>query len=296
VTGSAGFVGRHMVAELEVRGWDVDLCDLEHSDAREDDALVLFRRRSTVYDLVVHCAARSPHRAAIDGQPSIMPYNVMLDSAMFNWAIRTGQRRVLYLSSSAAYPLDLQGDFARPHALRESDIPWGNKNIGAPDASYGWTKLAGERMAAAAAEAGVAVHVVRPFSGYGADQGTDWPFGAFLDRARRREDPFTIWGTGEQVRDWIHIDDVVNGALAVVEADARESVNLCTGTGTSMLELAEQICAAFGHEPLFQTHPDAPAGVAYRVGDPTRFNEIYRPRVSLAEGVQRAVATYAGAG
>jgi nucleoside-diphosphate-sugar epimerase len=294
VTGSAGFVGRHMVAELEARGWDVHGVDV--TDAWPDGALDVFRLGAKVFDLVVHAAARSPHRAAIDGQPSIMPYNVMLDAAMFNWAIRTGQRRVLYLSSSAAYPIDLQDDFATARELCEDDIPWSNRNIGVPDASYGWTKLAGERMAAAASEAGVAVHVVRPFSGYGEDQGTDWPFGAFLDRARRREDPFTIWGTGEQVRDWIHVDDVVNGALAVVDADARESVNLCTGTGTSMLELAEQICAAFGHEPLFQTHPDAPAGVAYRVGDPTRFNEIYRPRVSLAEGVQRAVATYAGAG
>lgn len=301
VTGSAGFVGRHLVAGLLRRGWSVDECDIDDY-AGGIDALDVFRVEERIYDLVVHCAARSPHRAAIDGQPATTTYNLMLDSTMFDWAIRTGQRRILYLSSSAAYPVGLQAG-RTPYRLHESDldpgVPVGADLLAAlgvmaplqPDAGYGWTKLTGEKMANAAAQAGVAVHIVRPFSGYGEDQATDFPFGAFLDRARRREDPFTVWGTGAQIRDWIHIDDVVAGALAVVDADIQEPVNLCTGIGTSMLGLAAQICAAFGYEPHFECQAGAPTGVAYRVGDPTRFHEIYRPRLSLAEGVRRAVVS-----
>lgn len=286
VTGAAGFVGRHMAWELRYCGWTVDAVDI----AGGHDALEVFRSSAEVYDLVVHAAARSPHRAAIDGQPSIMAYNLMLDAAMFDWAVRTGQRRVLYLSSSAVYPVDCQNDFATAKVLRERMVRFDRYNIGRPDASYGWTKLTGERMAVAAAEAGLAVHVVRPFSGYGEDQGVDWPFGAFIDRACRRADPFPIWGDGHQVRDWIHIDDVVAGALAVVDADVREPVNLCTGRGVSMLELVSMVCTEAGYRPAVELQPGAPTGVAYRVGDPATLQAVYTPRVSIDEGVKRALA------
>lgn len=299
VTGSAGFVGRHMVAELRARGWDVDMCDVAHSNAPGDDALFVFREHHIrKYDLVVHCAARAPHRAAIDGQPMNLAYNLQLDAAMFDWAVRTRQKRVLYLSSSAVYPVGFQAGHT-PYRLCEADAD-PEREIGAsllkalgdltslqPDAAYGWTKLTGEKVAAAAAAEGLAVHVVRPFSGYGETQGPDWPFGAFLARAKRREDPFTVWGRGTQVRDWIHIDDVVNGALAVVEQDVRAPVNLCTGRGVSMLELAAMICEQAGYRPGFATNPDAPTGVAYRVGDPGTLHAIYQPRISIEEGVMR---------
>jgi nucleoside-diphosphate-sugar epimerase len=292
VTGSAGFVGRHMGAELFDRGWTVHAVDIVNGH----DAHETFRMNRDVYDLVVHAAATAPHRAAIDGQPMNLALDLALDAAMFEWAVRTRQRRVLYLSSSTAYPVRLQTrewvDTHGPRQLAEYMVnltQWGRTGDWSPDASYGWTKLTGEMMGAAAALAGLAVHVVRPFSGYGSDQGENWPFGAFIGRACRRDDPFTIWGDGRQMRDWIHIDDVVGGALAVVEADVREPVNLCTGIGTSIRKLAEMVCAEAGYQPAFELRTDAPAGVAYRVGDPARMLGIYQPRVSLAEGVRRAM-------
>lgn len=285
VTGSWGFVGRHMIAALVRQGWDVIGCDLANP-TRPIDCLDVFRQGDRVFDLVVHAAARAPHRAAIDGHPATMAYNLQLDAAMFDWALRTGQRRVLYLSSSAVYPVHFQ-DGSEKWKLHEvhTDAALGIM----PDAGYGWTKLTGEKTAAAAAAEGLAVHVVRPFSGYGEDQGEDWPFGAFIGRARRREDPFLIWGDGDQTRDWIHISDVVAGALAVVDQDVREPVNVCTGRGTRMYELADMIRRQAGYMPTIFHDPDRPAGVVYRVGDPERFFDVYRPRISLEEGVARAL-------
>src|SRR6266498_4063810 len=236
VTGAAGFLGRHFAAELRARGWDVAGWDV----AEHKDCLFLFHNDvpGAPYDLVVHAAARSPHRAAIDGLPGTHVYNQLLDAAMFEWAIRTGQRRVLYLSSCAV--LDPE-----------------------PDA-YGQVKLAGERMAGQARACGVPVSVVRPYSGYGEDQSGQFPFGAFVARARRRADPFEIWGDGKQVRDWIHVDDLVAGALAVARAGTDEPVSLCTGTGTSMLQLARLVVAAeqrraLGvYRPLIALAPDRP--------------------------------------
>lgn len=314
VSGAKGFVGRHMVAELEARGWDVHGCDIATSPGLvlpEDDAMWHFQHNNHRYDLIVHAAASSPHRAAIDREPVHMARNLQLDAAMFDWAVRTGQGRVLYLSSSAAYPVQLQrkaggwaafwrvgagmfeGDPAEkveptaPRPLAESSIVLDSPQQ--PDAAYGWTKLTGEHLAGAARAAGLPVTVVRPFSGYGEDQAELFPFRALVERARRREDPFTIWGDGSQVRDWIHITDVVGGVLAVVESGTTEPVNICTGVGTSMLDLAQMACEIVGHRPAFEFRLDQPAGVAYRVGDPTRFHQHYTPQISLEVGVKRAL-------
>jgi nucleoside-diphosphate-sugar epimerase len=284
VSGSAGFVGRHMVRELEAREYVVSKIDLlEPGNSR--DVIEFFEMRNEQYDLVVHAAAREPHRAAIDSKPRNFAYNVMLDAAMFTWAMRTQQRHVLYLSSCAVYPLAYQ---ARPSApLEESDV---NPDFcDEPDSSYGWTKLTGERLATNARSAGVNVTIVRPFSGYGTDQPENWPFGAFLARAKRREDPFTIWGNGNQVRDWIHIDDVIQGALALVDAGVSDPVNLSTGIGTSMRQLAELITETAGYKPAFRTRSDKPNGVEYRVGSTERLSNYYKPKITLAEGVRRAL-------
>jgi len=283
VTGSAGFIGRHFATELASRGYRVTSCDVDSVQ----DAFTRFRRNDTQFDLVVHAAAREPHRAAIEGQPATFPYNVALDASMFDWAVRTGQGRVLYLSSSAVYPVDTQTGNPAMSLLEDLVVL---DSAEEPDARYGWAKLTGERMAVAASEAGLAVHVVRPFSGYGEDQDERWPFGALMGRARRREDPYVIWGPGIQVRDWVHVDDVVAASLAVIEADVLGPVNICTGIGTSMLDLAAMACERVGYSPRFELHREAPTGVMYRVGDPTRMQEHYVPKIGLDEGVSRALA------
>lgn len=288
ITGSAGFVGRHTVAELDRRGWDTVGMDIVEPEA-STDAVEFFRYAPAhmTYDLIVHAAASAPHRAAIDGEYTHMARNVQLDAAMFDWAVRTGQGRVIYLSSSAAYPTYLQ-EPSSWQALEEDHIDLTDAEE--PDSVYGWTKLTGERMAVQARKAGLDVTVVRPFSGYGEDQSENFPFRAILERVKRREDPLTIWGDGTQVRDWIHIDDVVAGMLAVAESGTEDPVNLCTGLGTTMLQLAELACYHSGWTPeTVKRLTDKPAGVAYRVGDPDRFNRFYVPSVSLSEGVRRAL-------
>lgn len=272
---------------LDDLGWDTVGVDIAAHESVGLDALDYFRVSGgfAKFDLVVHAAASAPHRNAIDNEHGHFARNLQLDAAMFDWAVRTKQRRVLYLSSSAVYPLAYQrrGGYLEP--LYESMVDLDDAEE--PDAEYGWAKLTGERMARAARRAGLAVSVVRPFSGYGVDQSPDFPFRAILERVRRQDDPLVVWGDGSQVRDWIHIDDVVAGMLAVAESGTEDPVNLCTGIGTSIMELA--LMMSRRSHPTIKALDDKPAGVAYRVGDPARFFSIYRPKVSLEEAVARAL-------
>lgn len=285
VTGSAGFVGRYMIAELKRRKFDVIGLDIKNS--LSEDIRITLPTVDTRFDLVVHCAYLVGGRKAIDGSPMNLATNLSIDAALFDWAVRTKQHRLLYFSSSAAYPKMLQ-TIEDQIILKESALNLDLSIIGVPDANYGWAKVIGEQLVRSATAEGLIVHVVRPFSGYAEDQDLTYPFSSFIDRAKKYEDPFIIWGSSEQVRDWIHITDVVNGALAVVDADVREPVNLCTGIPTSMRELVTLCTTQAGYKPALKVDESAPLGVHYRVGDSTFMKTIYQPKISIEEGVKGA--------
>lgn len=294
VTGDRGFLGRHFTEELRARGYEVTGLDVKASPGQ--DCRDFFRGWLRApsgnwvhFDLVVHCAAVVGGRATIDGDPLVTAESLSIDAEIFRWAAIAKPGRVLYFSSSAAYPVGLQTGYSSITSLKESALDVRETLLGMPDQVYGWSKVTGELLAARLRDSGVPVTVVRPFSGYGEDQDAAYPFRAILERVRRREDPLTVWGAGEQVRDWIHVDDVVAGALAIAESGTVEPVNLCTGRATSFMELASLMARAAGYEPVVKPLADKPTGVAYRVGDPSRMLRYYEPRVDLTDGIRRAL-------
>ncbi|MEV7975433.1 NAD-dependent epimerase/dehydratase family protein [Streptomyces sp. NPDC086519] len=282
LTGHLGFVGRHLHAAMDARGWYVTGIDL--ADGR--DALDFFRRDDSTWNLAIHAAAIVGGRASIDGSPLGVATNLALDAWYMRWLIRTGTPRAVYFSSSAAYPVALQqpGDVRR---LYEEDINL--SYMEEPDATYGWAKLTGEKLAAYAEAEGCRILIPRPFSGFGEDQDEAYPFPAFIQRAKRRDDPFEIWGSGDSTRDWIHIDDLVGATLALLDADVTGPVNLGWGRATSFDDLARIVCTAAGYQPHLKHRADAPRGVHHRVSAPSRMLNHYVPTVTLEEGVRRAL-------
>ena len=78
----------------------------------------------------------------------------------------------------------------------------------------------------------------------------------------------------------------------MVKNDCNQTINLCTGRPTTFLELAQIALKTLGYEKKaqnFRILTDKPAGVAYRVGDPTMMSDYYTPKISLEEGVERAI-------
>jgi len=304
VTGSAGFVGRNMARALDGLGYHVVGVDI----ANGADARTLFRLDSRHFDLVVHCAAVVGGRTMINGEPlRLAVEDLTLDAELFAWALRTRPGRIVAFSSSAAYPVMVQtkeyAEYAGAgYGMEEFLVDLDDESFGMPDATYGWVKLTLERLAAEANAEGIRTHVFRPFSGYGNDQALDYPFPAIVQRAVQHAkadvanralgviEPFTVWGHPGSGRDWVHIDDVVGCVLAAIDADDIGPMNICTGRATTFAELAAMALDAAGCRPTdIAGDITKPSGVFWRVGDPTRMRQVYTPRITIEEGIARAM-------
>lgn len=164
-----------------------------------------------------------------------------------------------------------------------------DQDIGFPDLTYGWAKLTGEYLARVAHQSrGLNVVVYRPMSGYGEDQNEAYPFKAILQRVMAQENPVMLWSN--TTRDFVYIGDIVESVLdSMGTIKNGDPVNLATGRATSFEELARLMATYVGYEPTIGLHNDKPAGVAYRVGDATKMQElgcqVYTP---LEKGIEIA--------
>jgi nucleoside-diphosphate-sugar epimerase len=214
--------------------------------------------------------------------------DLSIDAEFFYWICRHKPERVLYPSSSAAYPVDLQTE-SDAIALSEQDINF--DRMGKPDMTYGWSKLTGEYLAQIAAQYyGVKVTCIRPFSGYGEDQDLSYPIPAIAARAARREDPFEVWGSGNQGRDFVHIDDVLDCVeVAMRSIHDGSAINIGMGRLSSFREIIEIFCRFAGYQPTIKALLDKPVGVHSRYCNMDFVKETlgWEAKISLEEGLRR---------
>jgi nucleoside-diphosphate-sugar epimerase len=276
ITGSEGFVGKYFRDNFD--GHNVTGIDIKTgTDCRD-----FFKREDKQYDLVIHLAAIVGGRESIEGRPMAVADNLSIDSEFFQWCLKTNPKKIVYFSSSAAYPVDLQRNDPY-YRLTESDISFDWLDM--PDMTYGWSKLTGEFLAQFVPN----VHIFRPFSGYGWDQDLTYPFPMYVKRAINMHNPFEVWGPGTQTRDFIHMSDVVEAVMVAVENDIQGATNLGTGRSTSFVELAQMCMKEVGYEGEIVTRPDKPVGCMHRVSDNSKLLSFYTPKITLEEGIAEAV-------
>ena len=241
-----------------------------------------------------HLASIVGGRKKIEEEPLVVGLDLAIDSIFFMWASKTGAvERLLYASSSAAYPVDLQEEEGSV-PLRESYIDFPNARIGMPDMTYGWSKLTGEFLTYLLAQRhDVPACCVRPFSGYGEEQDTTYPVPAIAARAAAREDPLVVWGSGRQSRDFVHIDDcIVAMRCAIERIEDGSGINIGSGKATTFLEVAETYARLAGYEPEVRGTGEGPVGVHARYADVTSASERlgWEPTISLEQGLGRVLA------
>ncbi len=317
VTGGCGFVGRYFVKRLLDDGhevlnvdnliagmrwedWPIRPKSFDNHSWWNTDVRAWFGWNSANhFDLIIHCAAIVGGRLNIDGDPLAVATNLSIDSEFFNWVVCAKNKpKIIYFSSSAVYPLELQ---TRTNHLALSEsfvIPQHQLRIGMPDQTYGWSKLSGEVLAQCAVkDYGADVVIYRPFGGYGEDQSLDYPFPAIIKRIVDGENPVTVWGSGDQQRDFIHIDliaDIVLETMNVLKSG--ETLNLGTGYGLSFRELA-RIASDVLKIPVDIVNDESkPAGVFARVSDPYKLNELYSmpdAHTALEDGIKKVAQALA---
>ncbi len=241
------------------------------------------------FEDVFHFAAIVGGRAKIDGDPMMVALDLSIDAEFFYWVCQHKPGRVLYPSSSAAYPVSLQStDYAI--ALSEGDIDF-KKNLGTPDMTYGWSKLTGEFLAQIAARHyGISIVCIRPFSGYGEDQDLSYPVPAIAARAAAHEDPFEVWGTGQQGRDFVHIDDVIDFILILMDNVSDGSAyNIGSGRLLSFIDIIHVFTKIAGYNPQIKQLLDKPVGVHSRYANMDLVTKKFgwKPRISVEEGMKR---------
>jgi len=243
-------------------------------------------------DEAYHLASIVGGRMKIDGDPLAVGLDLGIDSAFFLWAAKVNfPSRILYASSSAAYPVNLQTE-GKDIALSEDMIDF-ESGLSSPDFTYGWSKLTGEYLSRIAHKNyGLSVAVIRPFSGYGEWQEPVYPTPAIAMRAAAKIDPLYVWGTGEQSRDFVHIEDCITCMiLAIEKIKDGTAVNIGTGKATSFLELAALMADIVGYKPLIEGRSGKPVGVANRFCNPDFTRELlgFYPQISLRDGMSRVI-------
>ena len=268
VTGSAGFLGGHTCRYMQERGHTVTGIDIDHNIFKHG----LPDKR---FDVLIHFAAYVGGRKGIDNNLYRITKNIELDRQVIQWA-ETHVDRILYPSSCAAYPKSLQTQTGTP--MRE-DMAGGETFD-----MYGMSKLAAECMLKFAK---VKSHIMRPFTIYGPGQSMDYPLPAIIHRAKHGD--CSVWGSGTQVRDWVHIDDALRVFEYLAHRDEPIVLNIGTGIPLTFKEVAQIIYKeVHGDYSLnLKTHSNEPEGAGYRYADITLLKSLgLEPKIGLAEGIR----------
>lgn len=272
VTGSAGFVGRHLVPKMEAAGYSVTGLDpLETGPASQrvplkfEDWVARLGAERPCFDVVVHLAANIEN----------------VDQRM-----RGGVSA--YQDTALDYRM---AEYLESHPPRQCAVWMSSCAVDYSADPYAWVKLNGERLVGALCKQNIPVAILRPYSGYGADQTQEYPFPAILRRAMQREDPLVVWGSGKQVRDFVHVDDLTGAVIWAIEKAPRGiPVPVGTGIGTDFLTLARMMAEIIGYEPEVRPMPDRAESSPMRVADPTLAKKWgWGTKISLEEGIRRAV-------
>lgn len=304
VTG-CGFVGSHLVDALLAAGATVRVVSRSGRVPRDNPALDAVAADLTRIDECLSALKGADsvfHAAGSVGAAGVGPaaamagiaLNLTLTANVVQAAWQQGVGRLLLFSSSTAYP-------AATHPVREDELWEGPVFPGYH--GYGWMRRYVERLGEfAAAGSGVGVSIVRPGALYGPrdnfDPRTSHVIAGMIQRAVKGEAPFLVWGTGEEVRDILHVRDFARGCLLALAHKADCSpVNLGSGRGTTTRELASLVLKAAGSsadEIVFD--PTKPSAMPYRVLDGTKAERElgFVPEISLEDGLAEVVEWYRG--
>lgn len=305
VAGGAGLLGTALTTALIKAGIDVESSFFsrmpppelslyyQHYDFnRFDDCLAATSRK----DAVIICAVQASGVQGIQQSPtaSLLP-NLAIHAGLFEACAANGVDRVVWVSSSTVY----QEMF---HPIREDEL---DLNLPVYDlyAGIGWVYRYIEQLAKCYYhKRGTQIGVVRTSNIYGPydrfDDHKSHVIPALIKRALSGETPFTVWGNGFTVRDFIYVDDLVEGVLRVLQGYCiADPINISNGSPVTVRELVDTVLEVCDHQAQVRFDKDKPTAVPYRVLDNTKCHSLLGTftRTSLKNGLKATVEWYRSA-
>lgn len=309
VTGGASFIGSHLVDALLERGVAVRVVDdlssgklsniQKHLDSDRIEFMQADLREPRVaqravegVDVVFHLAADHGGRGYVDLHQAACATNLALDGIVFLACRKAGVEKIVYASSGCVYPNFLQNDPNEEVYLTEDLVkpPYDADNL------YGWAKLMGElTLKAYSKEWGMKTASCRYFTVYGERGVENHAVIAMIARAFIKRDPFVVWGTGEQIRNWTYVGDIVRGTiLASEKIDDGTAINLGTMERTRVIDAVKEVLRYTGHNAKIELHPEMPTGPLNRVADNYLAKKLlgWEPKVKFMNGLHRTIDWY----
>jgi len=293
VTGGSGMIGRQLVSLLLEQGAQVTVADLNEPigmpteitfkkvDLRDfNGCKEICANQDYVFNLVgIKCSPKVTLEQPFDIMGPMMQFNTnMLEAAM-----QANVKWYLYTSTVGVYT---------PAEVFYEDDVW--KGYPSPNDWYGgWAKRMGELQCEAYEKqyGEGKCSIVRPANVYGPYDNFDTKNAMVVPSLIRKayeNDIIEVWGDGSAIRDFIHAKDVARGMIFVVENKITKPVNLGSGTGVTIKELADIVAEYFNKPVKWLT--DKPSGDAKRIFSMERANSYgFYPEVSIKEGVESAI-------
>jgi nucleoside-diphosphate-sugar epimerase len=243
-------------------------------------------------DTVFHLAADHGGRGYVDLHQAACASNLALDGMLFLACKNAGVGKVVFASSGCVYPNELQQDPSEMLYLTEEMVgpPYDADNM------YGWAKLMGElTLRAYARDWGLKSASCRYFTVYGERGKEDHAVIAMIARAFVKQDPFEVWGTGEQIRNWTYVGDIVEGTiLAGEKIDDGTAINLGTMERTRVIDAAREVLNYTEHRAEIRLRPDMPTGPINRVADNSLAKKLlgWEPQMKFMDGLHRTIDWY----
>ena len=301
VTGAAGFIGSHLAEHLHATGWDVVGLDCfsDYYDVTQKRSNIAGIQGVTSFecldidlrsgdltpllddvDVVFHQAAQPGVRSSWADFDSYVAKNVMVTHRLLEAARGTSLMRFVFASSSSVYGNALS------YPTREDTVPM-------PHSPYGVTKLAAEHLCGVYARNwGVPTVALRYFTVFGPRQRPDMAMYRLIEAALFGGS-FPMYGTGDQIRDFTYVGDVVTATIAAATAAVQPGtvVNIAGGGATTLANVIEIVERLTGRRIDVDRRPRQ-AGDVERTGGATDLARDllgWTPQVSIAQGLERQV-------
>jgi nucleoside-diphosphate-sugar epimerase len=309
VTGGASFIGSTLVDSLLERGAHVRVVDNFSSGRHENlashlkaNAIELMAAdllddgvaRKAVHgmDLVFHLAADHGGRGYVDLHQGACASNLGLDGLLFRACVQENVEKVVFASSGCVYPNYIQKDPNEILYLTEDEAgpPYDADNL------YGWAKLMAEMtLQAYHRDYGIRAASCRYFTVYGLRGHENHAVIAMIARAFIGQNPFVVWGNGEQIRNWTHVDDIVSGTIRTAEViDDGTAINLGTMERTRVIDAVHEVLRYTEHKAEIELHPEMPTGPMNRVADNSLAKRLlkWEPQVAFMKGLKQTIDWY----